>query len=154
MRLTAKRPGRWGRRSVALRAQVACGIAGEEVLDPEPYTRVRANHPISTSQQFLTTACWSLNSPRSVVFCICSNSSGDGHTRQAWGERPDQRVVTRWKRPIAVGGLISSPTLPQKPLTIISNQLIHKSIFLNVLYLHWSDKIPLKQPMTSAKIED
>ena len=40
--------GRWratARRSGTLRAHVACGTAGEEVLDPTPYIRgcVRAN---------------------------------------------------------------------------------------------------------------
>ena len=50
-----------------------CG--GAEVLEPAPYIRgcVRANHPISTSQEFLTTACWSFQSARSVVSRLCGS---------------------------------------------------------------------------------
>ena len=49
-----------GRCGVTLRDRVVRGTAGKEVLDPAPYIRgcVRANHPISTSQEFLTTTCW------------------------------------------------------------------------------------------------
>ena len=62
-----------GRRGVTLRDRVARGTAGEEVLAPAPYIRgcARANHPISTIQEFLTTPCWSLHLARSVVSCLC-----------------------------------------------------------------------------------
>ena len=51
-------------------------LGGEEVLEPGPYIRgcVRANHPISTSKEFVTTACWSFQSARSVVSRLRSPS--------------------------------------------------------------------------------
>ena len=69
--------------------------SGEEVLGGTPFILecCPANHLISTSQEFVTTACWSLYSPRSVVSRLCSHSRGDGHTQQVLSERPDERAV-------------------------------------------------------------
>ena len=80
-----------GRRGVTLRDRVARGTVGEVVLGATPFIRgcVRANRVISTSQKFLTSACWSLHWARTVFSRLCS-----GHTRQAWGDRPDDQAVT------------------------------------------------------------
>ena len=74
---------RYGLRSPAV-------LRGAEVLEPAPYIRgcVRANHPISTSQEFLTTACWSFQSARSVVSRLCGSFRLSAFFRWWWIHPP------------------------------------------------------------------
>ena len=86
--------------SVTLRAQV---LRAEEVLEPAPYIRgcvgLRANHPISTSQEFVTTTGCHFNrrggSFRAFAgrFASPQSSSSSGAGLECMGSRLGMHLI-------------------------------------------------------------